>query len=144
MENLVNITMANSNFWYKKKVLVTGHTGFKGAWAAYWLACKGAHITGLALQPDPGPNLFDLLGQDHLQASNLVDLRDMPKVQAVVREAQPDLVLHMAAQTLSWRPSLSSAQTVQMTADWYAAFLSGMSLSAMTVAQIYQYEDLQK
>jgi CDP-glucose 4,6-dehydratase len=88
------------SFWTGKRILLTGHTGFKGAWAARWLAGLGAQVTGLALPPLPGPNLFDMLGQGHLVASHLIDLRDPAAVDAVVKTAQPDLVLHMAAQPL--------------------------------------------
>jgi CDP-glucose 4,6-dehydratase len=86
--------------WTGTSVLLTGHTGFKGAWAARWLAGQGARVTGLALPPPPGPTLFGLLGQGHLAASHLVDLRDLAAVEAVVRAARPALVLHMAAQPL--------------------------------------------
>lgn len=88
------------SFWSGKRILLTGHTGFKGAWAARWLAGMGARVMGLALPPLPGPNLFELLGQGHLAASHLVDLRDLPAVEDVVHATQPDLVLHMAAQPL--------------------------------------------
>jgi CDP-glucose 4,6-dehydratase len=88
------------SFWTGKRILLTGHTGFKGAWAARLLAGRGALVTGVALPPLPGPNLFDMLGQGHLAASNLVDLRDLAAVDAVVKAADPDLVLHMAAQPL--------------------------------------------
>jgi CDP-glucose 4,6-dehydratase len=88
------------SFWSEKRILLTGHTGFKGAWAARWLARMGAEVTGLALPPEPGPNLFQMLGQGHMAASHLVDLRDLTAVDAVVNSADPDLVLHMAAQPL--------------------------------------------
>lgn len=88
------------SFWRGRRVLLTGHTGFKGAWAARWLAGLGAQVTGLALPPSTSPNLSDLLGTGHLAASHLVDLRDLPGVKAVVRGADPEVVLHMAAQPL--------------------------------------------
>jgi CDP-glucose 4,6-dehydratase len=83
-----------------RRVLLTGHTGFKGAWAARWLARMGARVTGLALPPEPGPSLFHTLGKAHLAASHLVDLRDLVAVEGVVRSADPELVLHLAAQPL--------------------------------------------
>ena len=86
--------------WNQKRVLLTGHTGFKGAWAARWLARAGAHVTGLSLPPDQTPNLFDILGQAHLAQSHLVDLRDTAAVAQVVAAARPEIVLHMAAQPL--------------------------------------------
>ncbi len=88
------------SFWAGRRVLLTGHTGFKGAWAARWLARRGALVTGLALPPEPGPNLSLLLGEGHLAASHLVDLRDRRAVDTVVGTARPDIVLHMAAQPL--------------------------------------------
>lgn len=88
------------SFWSGKRVLVTGHTGFKGAWATRWLAGQGAHVIGLALPPPPGQNLFAMLGQGHLVASHLVDLRDRTAVDDVVTSANPELVLHLAAQPL--------------------------------------------
>ena len=86
--------------WNQKRFLLTGHTGFKGAWAARWLAHAGAQVTGLSLAPDQTPNLFDILGQAHLAQSHLVDLRDTAAVAQVVAAARPEIVLHMAAQPL--------------------------------------------
>ena len=87
-------------FWLGKRVLLTGHTGFKGAWASRWLASLGAKVVGVSLPPEPGPTLYDLLGQDHMAASHLVDLRDAEAVVDVVRSSRPEIVLHFAAQPL--------------------------------------------
>lgn len=86
--------------WTGRRVLLTGHTGFKGAWAGRWLALAGARVTGLALPPETGPNLSRMLGDRHLAASRMVDLRDRTAVAEVVETARPELVLHMAAQPL--------------------------------------------
>lgn len=88
------------SFWRGKRVLLTGHTGFKGAWAARWLAGMGARVTGLALPPATRPSLSDILGSGHLVNSHLIDLRDLACVEAGVRGADPEVVLHMAAQPL--------------------------------------------
>lgn len=88
------------SFWRGKRVLVTGHTGFKGAWAAIWLSRAGADVTGLALPPDQTPSLFELAqvaGQVH---SLIVDLRDRGAVEAALGGRSFDLVLHMAAQPI--------------------------------------------
>ncbi|MFL5295267.1 MAG: CDP-glucose 4,6-dehydratase [Phenylobacterium sp.] len=87
-------------FWRGKRVLLTGHTGFKGSWAAIWLAALGAEVTGLALPPDQAPSLFDLAGVASLIDSRFVDLRDEAAVADVVAERSFDLVLHMAAQPI--------------------------------------------
>ena len=97
--------------WSGRRVLVTGHTGFKGAWAARWLARAGAEVHGLALPPEPGPNLCDMLGDAHLAASHLVDLRDAAAVRRVVDGARPQVVLHLAAQPLVRRSFADPVET---------------------------------
>ena len=87
-------------FWQGKRVLLTGHTGFKGSWAAIWLARLGADVTGLALAPDQTPSLFDLAGVEALTTSLIVDLRDAAAVEAALADRSFDLVLHMAAQPI--------------------------------------------
>jgi CDP-glucose 4,6-dehydratase len=87
-------------FWRGKRVLLTGHTGFKGAWAAIWLSRMGADVTGLALAPDQPDSLFDLAGVERLARSHLIDLRDRDAVAGFVSGQDVDLVLHLAAQPL--------------------------------------------
>ena len=87
-------------FWAGKRVLLTGHTGFKGSWAALWLNRMGADVTGLALPPDQTPSLYALAGVDGAARSNLVDLRDRAGVATVVASGAFDIVLHMAAQPI--------------------------------------------
>ncbi|HEX3700927.1 MAG TPA: CDP-glucose 4,6-dehydratase [Phenylobacterium sp.] len=87
-------------FWRGKKVLLTGHTGFKGAWAAIWLAQMGAEVTGLALPPDQKPSLFELAGVDRLVETRLLDLRNAGAVDRALSGRSFDLVLHMAAQAI--------------------------------------------
>lgn len=86
-------------FWAGRKVLVTGHTGFKGAWAARMLAALGAEVTGFALDPAPGPSAFASLNVATRIARDLRgDLRDAPAVANAVAGA--DIILHMAAQAI--------------------------------------------
>ncbi|HEX3886176.1 MAG TPA: CDP-glucose 4,6-dehydratase [Phenylobacterium sp.] len=87
-------------FWRGKRVLLTGHTGFKGSWAAIWLSGLGAQVTGLALAPDQEPSLFELAGVERLTQSLIVDLRDAAAVEAALQGRSFDLVLHMAAQPI--------------------------------------------
>ncbi|MDX2143327.1 MAG: CDP-glucose 4,6-dehydratase [Rhodospirillaceae bacterium] len=89
-----------SGFWAGKRVLVTGHTGFKGAWLAFWLARLGARVTAIALPPSTTPNLFDLLKLSGSIESQLVDIRDFAKTSAIIKSAKPEIVLHLAAQAL--------------------------------------------
>ena len=90
----------NSGFWQGKRVLVTGHTGFKGAWVTYWLSKMGAHVAGLSLSPDTNPNLYQLLELDRHCESHIGDIRDLANVRNIVRQTKPEVVLHLAAQAL--------------------------------------------
>jgi CDP-glucose 4,6-dehydratase len=87
-------------FWRGRRVLLTGHTGFKGSWAAIWLERLGAEVTSLALPPDHSPSLFELAGVESLTRSLIVDLRDQAAVEAALTIRSFDLVLHMAAQPI--------------------------------------------
>jgi CDP-glucose 4,6-dehydratase len=87
-------------FWRGKRVLLTGHTGFKGAWLHFWLKQLGAHVQGLSLAPNTAPSLYHLLANDGHHARGIADIRDRIAVQAVVQQAQPEIVFHLAAQPL--------------------------------------------
>ena len=97
MEGLVS---PSSTFWRDRRVLVTGHTGFKGAWLSLWLSRLGARVTGLALAPETSPSLFTLAGLAGRVDSRLGDIRSRAIVDAVVAESQPEVVFHLAAQAL--------------------------------------------
>ena len=88
------------NFWCGKRVLLTGHTGFKGGWLALWLQHLGAHVTGTALPPNTTPNLFDAARVRDGMASQFVDIRDAASLNSIVHAARPEIVLHLAAQPL--------------------------------------------
>ena len=79
-----------------KRVLLTGHTGFKGSWLAEWLLALGAEVTGLALAPATTPALFDELGLSGRLHHRLGDIRDLSVVQQAVEAARPDFVFHLA------------------------------------------------
>jgi len=88
-------------FWKDKKVFLTGHTGFKGGWISLWLTSMGAKVTGYGLAPNTTPNLFDALAIDSLiEKSHIADIRDLATLQKAISEAEPDIVIHMAAQPL--------------------------------------------
>ena len=92
------MTRPDPAFWQQKRVLLTGHTGFKGAWLALWLQRLGAEVHGLALPPDADQTLFPALGL--AMPDHRVDLRDATAVQACVGGIDPQIVLHLAAQPL--------------------------------------------
>jgi CDP-glucose 4,6-dehydratase len=100
----------NDSFWAGRRVLLTGHTGFKGAWMAVWLQRLGARVTGFALPADGGPNLWRELDPGILEHEFLNDLADRRALQATIAAANPEVVIHMAAQSLVRR---SYAQPVE-------------------------------
>ena len=92
---------ANPGFWRGKRVFLTGHTGFKGSWLSLWLQSLGAQVHGLALEPPTTPNLFAVAQVKAGMASHTIgDIRDLSTVQKAMHAAQPDIVIHMAAQPL--------------------------------------------
>lgn len=99
---MTNTAQPDPAFWQGKKVLLTGQTGFKGAWAAIWLSQMGAKVTGIGLAPET-PALFSLAGIANEIDSHIADIRDPEAMERIVSDAKPDLVLHMAAQALVLR-----------------------------------------
>jgi CDP-glucose 4,6-dehydratase len=97
---LEDMDMIDRAFWRDRRVLLTGHTGFKGAWLALWLEDMGARVFGLALPPDTEPSLFSLVQPISGLSSRMADIRDPAAVAAAVNEARPSIVIHMAAQAL--------------------------------------------
>lgn len=88
------------NFYKGKRVLVTGHTGFKGAWMCRVLVDAGAILTGYSLEPPTEPNLFSLAGVEDKMTSIIGDVRDLEHLKQVFDQAQPEIVLHLAAQPI--------------------------------------------
>ena len=89
-----------SDVWRGKRVLVTGHTGFKGSWLALWLHQLGAEITGLALPPETEPNVFEAARIDALVDHHVADIRDAAAVERVMAAVRPEVIFHLAAQPL--------------------------------------------
>lgn len=92
--------MIHQNFWQNKKVFITGHTGFKGSWLSLWLSSLGAKVTGYALAPEINPTLFELAKVQTLVDSQIGDICDYQKMCETMVKADPDIVIHMAAQAL--------------------------------------------
>lgn len=88
------------SFWRGKRVFLTGHTGFKGSWLALWLKSLGAEVFGFSLEPPTQPNLFEAAAINQIVTTTLGDVRDLSALQQAMVEAQPDIALHLAAQSL--------------------------------------------
>ena len=92
--------MLNLSFYKNKKVFITGHTGFKGSWLCKMLSNAGAIVTGYSLNPPTSPSLFEVSGIENNIKSVIGDIRDYKALKAAFDEAQPEIVLHLAAQPI--------------------------------------------
>lgn len=92
--------MFDSSFYNKKKVLITGHTGFKGSWMCQLLVMAGADVTGYALKPPTNPSLFNICNFSEQINSVEGDIRDLPHLKDVFAQTKPEIVIHMAAQPI--------------------------------------------
>ncbi len=135
-------------FWRDRRVLLTGHSGFKGAWAAMWLARLGARVTGLSLEPDTEPSLWPMIGADLLETEIVGDINDPAIVADAVARARPSVVLHMAAQSLVRRsyaePAGTFATNVMGTVHLLEALRDADGLDAILVVttdKVYANED---
>lgn len=106
--------MIDPDFWKGKKVFVTGHTGFKGSWLCLWLHALGAEITGYSLKPKTTQNLYDLCRTDELVTSIYGDIRDLTKLQTAIINAKPEIVIHMAAQSIVRHSYYEPVQTYEV------------------------------
>jgi CDP-glucose 4,6-dehydratase len=92
--------MVNKEFWSGKKVLITGHTGFKGSWLSMYLYKLGAEVSGYSLEPPTNPNLYELCNLKSFVNSTIADIRDYDSLLKKIDVDQPEIIIHMAAQPL--------------------------------------------
>jgi CDP-glucose 4,6-dehydratase len=125
-------------FWQGRRVLVTGHTGFKGAWLSLWLSQLGAEVSGISLPgPVSSPNLFDLAGLSEVLTDVRSDIRDSEALSQYVGDMEPSLVFHLAAQPLVRRgyrePEETFSSNIQGTANILEAVLGLESIAGAIV-----------
>jgi CDP-glucose 4,6-dehydratase len=124
-------------FWRGKKVFLTGHTGFKGSWMSLWLQSLGAEVTGYSLEPPTSPSLFETASVASGMRSITGDVCDLLHVERAMADCKPDIVFHMAAQSLvrvSYKDPILTYQTnVMGTANLLEAVRGIKSVSAVLV-----------
>ena len=103
--------MVMMSFWNGRRVFITGHTGFKGAWLAFWLSELGAEVSGFALPPDTTPNLHDILDLPAHGRFVHADINDRAALDSAIQAARPEVVIHMAAQALVRRSYSNPIET---------------------------------
>jgi len=92
--------LPNKNFWKNKKVLVTGHSGFKGSWLVIWLNSIGASVCGISLEPETSPNLFYSANVQNICDGKFMDICNLENLTDVIQSMQPEIIIHMAAQPI--------------------------------------------
>ncbi len=138
----------DENFWQGKRVLITGHSGFKGAWLALWLHRAGAQVFGISLPPETQPSLFASAKIDELCHSNFCNILDLDKLKIIVEDAAPDIAFHLAAQPLVKRgyaePLTTFNTNVMGTANILEALRGVISLKSIVVIttdKVYRSEE---
>jgi len=104
----------NPKFWHKKRVLVTGHTGFKGSWLSLWLQLLGAEVLGYSLGLPTEPTLFKLARVEENMKSVIGDIRNLKLLERTVIDYQPEIIIHMAAQPLVRQSYLNPVETYEI------------------------------
>ncbi|NTV14435.1 MAG: CDP-glucose 4,6-dehydratase [Desulfobulbaceae bacterium] len=132
MENLV----VNQDFWRGKRVLLTGHTGFKGSWLSLWLQAMEAQVHGFALTPPTTPNMFTVANvASGMASSEVADIRDADRLRQVIETVAPEIVFHLAAQALvrlSYaRPAETYAVNIMGTVNLYESVRASNSVKAI-------------
>jgi CDP-glucose 4,6-dehydratase len=140
--------ISDPGFWRNRRILLTGHTGFKGAWTALWLAELGAEVHGFALAPETEPSLWRQAGAGSLAGETIADLADRDAVASAVESARPQIVLHLAAQALVRRsyaePLATIATNTMGTVHLLEALRGSEGLEAVLVVttdKVYENED---
>lgn len=144
-ESTLEGLVVTSRFWRGKRVLLTGHTGFKGAWLTLWLNQLGARVSGISLPPITEPSLFSLAGIGRRCESFFCDITDREKLQGLIQHLRPEIVFHLAAQSLvrlSYRePITTFATNVMGTANLLDALRGLNTVRAaimVTTDKVYQ------
>ncbi len=143
--------MTRREFWNGRRILITGHTGFKGCWLALWLASLGARVSGFALQPATQPSLWELVeGQIEID-STIADVRDVDHLNTALQKTCPEIVFHLAAQSLvraSYEdPVLTYATNVMGTVNLLEAVRRTPGVRAVvnvTSDKCYENRDLER
>lgn len=140
--------MINTAFWADKKVLLTGHTGFKGSWLSLWLQQLGADVYGYALEPQTKPDLFSSAEVAKGMYSQIGDICDLQNLQAFVSKIQPEIVFHLAAEPLVRASYLDPLKTFQVNVMGTANLLQAIrqidsvrAVVVVTTDKVYQNKE---
>ncbi|MCR9215178.1 MAG: CDP-glucose 4,6-dehydratase [Proteobacteria bacterium] len=131
----------NADDWHGRRVLLTGHTGFKGAWAALWLSKLGAKVTGISLVPEGKISLYTSIEDSLNISSRILDIRDKDALDQAVQDCDPEFVLHMAAQALVRRSYRQPVYTYETNVMGTVNLLDSLSRLSNLVAAVMVTSD---
>jgi CDP-glucose 4,6-dehydratase len=124
------------DFWMQRRVLVTGHTGFKGAWLSLWLQSLGAELAGLAPGPPTRPSLYELAGVGPGMREFAVDVRDLGQVRGAIRDSAPEIVIHLAGQPMVRRSLRDPLATYELNVMGTVNVLEAVRLAGAEVRAV--------
>lgn len=130
-----------SNIYHGKRILLTGHTGFKGSWLSLWLTELGAEVHGLSLAPQDGPSLHGLIAPGRFASQTVCDIRDYEALRSAVERIQPEIVFHLAAQALVRRSYQDPLETFGSNATGTAHLLEAIRTSRINCTTIVVTSD---
>lgn len=110
---MTKVASLDSGFWQSKRVLVTGHTGFKGGWLSLWLQSLGAELKGMALEPDAKPSFYEVSSVAEGMEHQVMDVRNFEDVRTLMSDFRPEIIFHLAAQPLVRQSYKSPVETYE-------------------------------
>lgn len=128
--------MLNRNFWKGRRVLLTGHTGFKGAWMSLLLEELGVHVSGISLLPLTEPNLYETLSPWPNLTSRICDIRNLQEIGKIIDQVDPELVIHMAAQPLVRESYIRPLETIEINVMGTVNLLESMKKAPHLIAAL--------
>ena len=129
------------NYYSGKRILLTGHTGFKGGWLSLWLTEMGAEVHGLSLAPQEGPTLHELIAPERFASQTFCDIRDFDALKTAVGEIKPEVVFHLAAQALVRRSYQDPLETFGSNATGTAHLLEAIRTTRVNCTTVVVTSD---
>ena len=130
-----------NNYYSGKRVLLTGHTGFKGSWLSLWLTELGAEVHGLSLEPDDGPSHYEVFAAGCFASERVCDIRNFEQLKSAMAEIQPEIVFHLAAQALVRRSYQDPLETFGSNATGTAHMLEAIRVNRINCVTVVVTSD---
>jgi len=130
------VTAEKSNFWRNKRILITGHSGFKGSWLTSYLYMKGAKISGVSLPATQHPSLFSSISNELDISSHFFDLTNQEKLKECIEDSKPEIIFHLAAQAIVHKARINPYETIKSNTLGTTSLLDLLSKSDFEIKAI--------